>query len=109
MDTRQQVAAVPKVAALLVVARTTGKAPTSTGEHKDWPQSSFQFTANMESANPKSIEAPHWATMADDMITAAAVLQQSFRCTMAQLYLALAAVQWKRIGNTEEHRSQQWT
>ena len=47
MDTRQQVAAVPKMEALLVDTRTIGKAPTSTGEHKDWPEWSFQFTAYM--------------------------------------------------------------
>ena len=51
MDTRQQVAAVPKVAAPLVDTRTIGKAPTFTGEHKEWPEWSYQFTAYMESAN----------------------------------------------------------
>ena len=44
----------------------------------------------MGSANPKSIEALRWAAMADDKITAAAVLQQSFEEHNAQLYLALA-------------------
>ena len=34
MDTRQQVAAVPKVTAPLVDTRTIGKAPTFIGEHK---------------------------------------------------------------------------
>ena len=35
MDTRQQAAAVPKVAAPRVDTRTIGKAPTFTGEHKE--------------------------------------------------------------------------
>ena len=80
MDTRQQIAAAPKASAPLVDTRTIGKAPTFTGEHKDWPVLSFQFTAYMGSSNPKSIEALHWAAMAD--ITAAAVVQQSLRSTM---------------------------
>ena len=43
----------------------------------------------MGSANPKSIEALRWAAMADDKITAAVVVQQSFEEHNAQLYLAL--------------------
>ena len=61
METRQQVAAVPKV-------RTIGKSPTFAGEHKDWPEWLFQFTAYMGSANPKSIEALRWAAMQDAKI-----------------------------------------
>ena len=38
MDTRQQVAAVPKVTAPHVDTRSVGKAPAFTGEHKDWPE-----------------------------------------------------------------------
>ena len=87
MDTRQQVAAVPKVTAPLVDTRTIGKAPTFTGEHKDWP---FKFTAYMGSANPRSIEALRWAAMEEDKITAAAVVKQSFEEHNPQLYLALA-------------------
>ena len=90
MDTRQQVAAVPKVAAPLADTRTIGKAPTFTCEHKDCPEWSFQFTAYMGSTNPKSIEALRWAAMADDKITDAAVVQQSFEEHNARLYLALA-------------------
>ena len=90
MDTRQQVAAVPKVAAPLLDMRTIGKALTFTGEHKDWPEWSFRFTAYMGSANPKSTEALRWAAMEDDKITAAAVVQQSFEEHNAHLYLALA-------------------
>ena len=78
MHARQQVAAVPKVAAPLVDANTIGKASAFTGEHKDWPELSFQFTAYMGSANPKSIEALRWAAMQGAKITAAAVVQQSF-------------------------------
>ena len=90
MDTRQQIAAAPKAAAPLVDTRTIGEAPTFTGEHKDWPEWSFQFTAYMGSSNHKSIEALRWAAMADGKIAAAAVLQQSFEEHKAQLYLALA-------------------
>ena len=90
MDTRQQIAAAPKAAAPLVDTRTVGRAPTFTGEHKDWPEWSFQFTTYMGSANPKSIEALRWAAMADGKITAAAIVQLSFEEHNAQLFLALA-------------------
>ena len=90
LDTRQQLAAVPKVTAPLVDTRTIGKAPTFTGEHKDWREWSFQFTAYMGSANPKSTEALRWAAMGEDKITAAAVVTQSFEEHNPQLYLALA-------------------
>ena len=52
-----QVAAVQKFTAPLVDIRTNGTAPTFTGEHKDWPEWSFQVTAYMGSANPKWIQA----------------------------------------------------
>ena len=52
LDTRQQIAAVPK-STPLVDTRTIGKALTFTGEHKDWPEWSFQFVAYMGSVNPK--------------------------------------------------------
>ena len=90
MDTRQQVAAVPKVSSPLVDTRTVGKAPTFTGEHKDWPEWSSQFTADMGLANSKSIEAMRWSAMEEDKITGAAVAQQSFEEHNAQLYVALA-------------------
>ena len=73
----------------LVDTRTIGKAPTFTGEHKDWPEWSFQFIAYTGSANPKSIESMRRAAMEDDKITAAAVTQQSFDEHNAQLHLAL--------------------
>ena len=56
METRQQVASGEKVAAPLVDTRTIGKAPTFTGEHKDWPEWSIQFTAYMGSANPSRLK-----------------------------------------------------
>ena len=68
MDTRQQVAAVPK----------------------DWPERSFQLTAYMGSANPKSIEALRWAAMEEDKITFSAVAKQSFEEHNPQLHLAVA-------------------
>ena len=55
-DTRQHIAAVPKVTAPLVDTRTFGKALIFTGQDKDWRVWSFQLTAYMGSANPKSIE-----------------------------------------------------
>ena len=90
VETRQQVAAVPKATAQLLDTRTIGKAPTFIGEHKDWPERSFQFTVYMGSANPKSIEARRWAAMEVGKITAAAVVKQSFEGHNPQLYLALA-------------------
>ena len=83
MDTRQQVAAVPKVTALLVDTRTIGKTHT----HTKW---SFQFTAYMGSVNPKPIEALRLAAMEEDKITAATVVKQSFDEHNPQLYLELA-------------------
>ena len=70
--------------------RTIGKALTLTGEHKDWPEWSFQFTANVGSANPKSIEALRRAAMEEDKITVAAVAKQSFKEHNPQLNLAVA-------------------
>ena len=90
MDTRRYVAAVPKVTAPLVDTRTIGEALSFIGEHRDWPEWSFQFTVYMGSANPKSIEALRSAAMQDAKITAAAVVQQSIEEHNAQRYLALA-------------------
>ena len=90
VGTRQQVAAVPKVTAPLADTRTIGKALMFTGEHKDWPEWSFQFTAYKGSANPKSFEALCWASMEEDKITVAAVVKRSFEEHTPQLYLALA-------------------
>ena len=83
MDTRQQIAAAPKAAAPLVDTRTIGKAATFTGDHKDWPEWSFQLTAYMGSATPKSIEALRWAAMADAKITACNSVSRStmLNCT----------------------------
>ena len=50
MDTRQQLAAVPKVIVPLVDTRTLGEDPTFTGGHSN-------SRACMGSANPKWIEA----------------------------------------------------
>ena len=90
LDTRQQVAAVPKATAPLVDTRTIGKVLAFTGEHKDWPEWSCQFTAYMGSGNPKSIEAVRSAAMEEDEITAAAVVKQSFEEHNPQLYLVFA-------------------
>ena len=51
MDTRKEVAAVPKVTTPHVDTQTIGKAPAFTGEHKDCFEWSFQLTAYMGSAN----------------------------------------------------------
>ena len=76
MVTRMQISGSPK-AVPLVDIRTIGKAPTFIGENKDWPEWSFQFTAYMGSANPKSVEALRWAAMAENPIAAAAVRTQA--------------------------------
>ena len=88
METRQQVAAGPKVAAPLVDTRTIGEALTFTGDHNNWPEWSFQSTSYMGSANPKSIGEVLGAQCS----------------TVPGLG---TAVQRKRIGNSEEHRSPQ--
>ena len=90
LDTRQQIAAVPKVSAPLVDARTFGKAPTFTGEHKDWPEWSFQFTTHVGSANTKPSGALRWAAMEETHITAESVKTQDFEVQNPQLYHALA-------------------
>ena len=91
LDTRKQVESTPKAAtAPLVYTRTIDKAPIFTGEHQDWPEWSFQPTAYMGSANPKSIEALHWAAMDENTVTATAVTERSFEEHNPQLHLALA-------------------
>ena len=106
LDTRKQIAAVPK-SAPLVVTRTIGKAPMFTREHKNWPEWSFQLIAYMGSSNPKSIEAMRWAAMEDDKITAA-----SFNEHNAQLYLALALLCKGNASvtkkNTEVNNGEAW-
>ena len=110
MDTRQQVAAVPKVSTSLVGTRIIGKAPTFTGEHKDRPEWSFQFIAYMGSANPKSIEAMRWAAMEEDKITAASITQPSFEEHNCSVVPDLGTVVPRKcIDNSEEQRSQKWT
>ena len=84
LDTRQQVAAVPKASALLVDTRTIGKAPKLIGRHRDWPEWPFQFTACMGSTNPKSI------AQASVVPCLGTVVQKKRPCHM-------------------EHRSTQWT
>ena len=82
IDTRQQVEAVPKVTVPFVDTGTIGKAPTFTGEHKDWPEWSFQFTAYIGSANPWPTEALRWAAMEEDKIRVAAVVNRVSRSTI---------------------------
>ena len=105
METRQQVAAGPKVAAPLVGTRTVGKSPTFTGEHKDWVRVVISVHCVHGSANPKSIEAMRWAAMQDGKFTAAAIVQQSFEVHNAQRHLALVLLckgsAWVTVKNTE--------
>ena len=75
------------VTAPLADTRTIGKSPTFTGEHKDWPEWSFQCTAHMGSTNPKSFDARRWAAMEEDRITVAAMVKQNFEEHNRQLYL----------------------
>ena len=51
---------------------------------------SFQFTAYMVSANPKSIEALRWEALLENDVTAAAVKTKVFEEHNPQFYLALA-------------------
>ena len=74
----------------LVDTRTTGMAPTFSGENKDWLEWSFEFTAHMESASAISIEALCWASMEDNPIRAAAARTRGFEDYNPQLNLALA-------------------
>ena len=93
----------------LVDTRTIGKAQTFFGEHKDWPDWSFQCTAYMGCANPKSIEAPRWAAMEETQIAAEALRTQRFEKPDPQLCFAFAlfVMQRKRTGDRETHRDQQ--
>ena len=56
VDTRQQVAAVPKVTAPLVDTNTWTNSPTFTGEHKDWPEWSFQFSLSIHGIRESQVE-----------------------------------------------------
>ena len=87
MDTRQQVASVWRATAPFVDTRTNGNTLTFTDGHK-WPEWSFQFTADMGSANPNSIEALRWSATEADKVTVAAMVKQSFEDHNLQLYLA---------------------
>ena len=86
LDTRQHVAAAPRAAAPVVDTRTIGKTSTFSGEHKDWPEWSFQFIAYMVSSNPKSIEALRWVAMEENQIAAETVRRRGFGEHNSQLY-----------------------
>ena len=58
----------------------------------------------MGSANPKPTEAPRWVATEENQTTAAAAKTQSVEDHNPQLYLG-TAVQKKRPGGSEEHRS----
>ena len=105
METRQQVAAGPKVAAPLVDTRTVGKSPTFTGEHKEWSEWSFQFTAYMGSANPKSIEAMRWLRCRMASLQPQRSCNRVLRCTMLNgtwpWYCCAKGSAWVTVKNTE--------
>ena len=64
----------------------------------------------MGSPNPKPIEALRWATMEEDKITAAAGGDREFRGPQFSAAPCLGtALQRKRLGDSEEDRSQQCT
>jgi len=50
-------AATVRATSSLVDTRSIGKAPSLSGDHKDWHDWSFQLVAYMRSANPKCIAA----------------------------------------------------
>ena len=56
VEARAAIVPTPKTASL-VDTRSIGKAPSFSGEHKEWHDWSFQFTAYMGSANARAIEA----------------------------------------------------
>ena len=102
MDTRQQVAAVPKVSSPLVDTRTVGKAPMFTGETRigqnTWDQRNPSRSKRRAGLRWKRTRAPQ---------------QQSYTKLSKSTTLSFS---WpwhccakKCIGNSEEHRSQQWT
>ena len=110
MNTRQQVAAVPKATAPLVDTRTIGKAPTFTGKHKDWSGWPFPFTAYMGSANSQSLEALRWTATEEDKSHSRSSSETELRGSQSSAVPCLGtAVQRKRPGDSEEHRCQQWT
>ena len=68
-------------AQLLADTRTIGKAPTFSGEHKDWPEWSLQFIAYMGSANP------YRSKMEENQIAAEALRTLGFQEHNSQLHL----------------------
>ena len=52
---------VTKAPESLVDTRTIGKPQNFSGEHKDWAEWSFQFSAYMGAASPDAVDAMKWA------------------------------------------------
>ena len=74
----------------LVDTRTIGKPQNFSGQHKDWPEWNFQFSAYMGAANPDAVDAMKWAATQEAEIAEKDVEDQGFKKHNRQLYLSLA-------------------
>ena len=81
----------PKTASL-VDTRSIGKAPNFSGEHKEWHDWSFQFTAYMGSANARAIDALKAAATREMAITSEDLhlMGDEYVEMSTQLYFGLA-------------------
>ena len=99
--------AAPREAPLLDT-HTIGRAPTFTGDHKDWPEWSFQFTTHVGSTTTKPIGALRWAANGRDThhcrISEDAGLRSPEPSTVA---CSCTLMQRKRTDDCEEHGNQQ--
>ena len=68
VEAKAAIAPPPKTTSL-VDTRSIGKAPSFSGEHKEWHDWSFQFTAYMGSANARAIDALKAAATREQIIT----------------------------------------
>ena len=68
VEARAAIVPTPKTASL-VDTRSIGKAPSFSGEHKEWHDWSFQLTAYMGSANARAIDALKAAATSELAIT----------------------------------------
>ena len=91
VDARAATAPQPKTAGL-VDTRSIGKAPNFSGEHKDWHDWSFQFTAYMGSANPRAIDSLRLAGTRETPITTEELylMGDEYVEMSTQLYFGLA-------------------
>ena len=84
---------------LLADTQTIGKGPALTGDHKDWLEWSFQFTACMGSANSQE-GCGTVASMEEDMIKAA-VVNTIFSCVCSGNVVRGGGSAFVKVVNTE--------